>query len=392
MDTALKKVYTEESTQHVTAKPVRVIVEKELNRLLKQSEAKGSVHYDDIIDILCLDESLEEKDIEVIMERFAERGVTILDENGDPIVLGEDDDEDDEDEEGNEESIGATKLHGEAPIDDSIQLYMKDVGRVPLLTHEEEIELAKRIEMGDDEAQARLIEANLRLVVSIAKKYVGHVDMSFLDLIQEGNLGLMRAVEKFDFRKGTRFSTYATWWIRQSIIRGIADQGATIRKPIHMADAIRRLIKTSRQLSQELGREATGAELSEKVDMSETKIREMIKISKVPISLDTSVGDDDDSHLIDFIEDKRNPRTEDSASYTALKEEIKDMLSNIGFRERRVLELRFGLIDGHPRTLEVVGNEFGVTRERIRQIEAKALKKLKQLCHTKNLERFLEEE
>ncbi len=363
------------------------VVGKELERLLKESEVKGSVLYDDIIDVLCLDEELEEKDIEEVMERFNARGVTIVDERGDPIVQGEDFDSRDifEDE-------ARPASEGDAPIDDSIQLYMKDVGRVPLLTHEEEIELAKRIEVGDEEAQAKLIEANLRLVVSIAKKYVGHVDMSFLDLIQEGNLGLMRAVEKFDYRKGTRFSTYATWWIRQSIIRGIADQGATIRKPIHMADAIRRLIKTSRQLSQELGREATGAELSEKVSMSESKIREMIKISKVPISLDTSVGDDDDSHLIDFIEDKRNPRTEETASYTALREEIKDMLSNIGFRERRVLELRFGLIDGHPRTLEVVGNEFGVTRERIRQIEAKALRKLKQFCHAKNLERFLEEE
>jgi RNA polymerase primary sigma factor len=363
------------------------MVEKELERLLKQSEAKGSVQYDEIIDILCLDEDLEEKDIEEVLERFISHGVTILDENGDPMVHGAADEV-----KPDELPLPGLPRDGDAPIDDSIQLYMKDVGRVPLLTHEEEISLAKRIEMGDDEAQAKLIEANLRLVVSIAKKYVGHVDMSFLDLIQEGNLGLMRAVEKFDYRKGTRFSTYATWWIRQSIIRGIADQGATIRKPIHMADAIRRLIKTSRQLSQELGREATGQELSVKVEMSENKIREMIKISKVPISLDTSVGDDEDSHLIDFIEDKRNPRTEESAAYSALREEIRSMLGTIGFRERRVLELRFGLIDGHPRTLEVVGNEFGVTRERIRQIEAKALRKLKQVCHSRHLDRFLEEE
>jgi RNA polymerase primary sigma factor len=366
---------------------------REIERLLKQSEAKGSVLYDDIVDVLCMDEELGEKDIEGIMDRFTERGITILDENGEPIVQGVAvDDEDKEDEELFEVIPPIPRGEGEAPIDDSIQLYMKDVGRVPLLTHEEEIELAKRIEISDEEAQAKLIEANLRLVVSIAKKYVGHVDMSFLDLIQEGNLGLMRAVEKFDYRKGTRFSTYATWWIRQSIIRGIADQGATIRKPIHMADAIRRLIKTSRQLSQELGREATGAELSEKVEMSENKIREMIKISKVPISLDTAVGDDEDSHLIDFIEDKRSPRTEESAANSALREEIREMLKTIGFRERRVLELRFGLIDGHPRTLEVVGNEFGVTRERIRQIEAKALRKLKQFCHSKNLQRFLDEE
>jgi len=364
------------------------MVEKEIDQLIKQSKSKGSVQYDEIVDILCLDENLQEVDVEDVMARFVAKGITILDENGEPMIQGEEEEEEEE-EEKEQQNV---HVDGDAPIDDSIQLYMKDVGRVPLLTHQEEIDLAKRIELGDEEAQAKLIEANLRLVVSIAKKYVGHVDMSFLDLIQEGNLGLMRAVEKFDYRKGTRFSTYATWWIRQSIIRGIADQGATIRKPIHMADAIRRLIKTSRQLSQELGREATGAELSQKVDMSESKIREMIKISKVPISLDTSVGDDDDSHLIDFIEDKRNPRTEESASYSALKEEIRQMLSTIGFRERRVLELRFGLIDGHPRTLEVVGNEFGVTRERIRQIEAKALRKLKQNCTNKHLQRFLDEE
>jgi len=362
-------------------------VEKKLDRLFKESEIKGSVFHDEIIDVLCFDEEHGEKNIEEGMARFIARGITIIDENGDPIVQGE---------EGDDSDIFANAARatgeGNAPIDDSIQLYMKDVGRVSLLKHEEEIGLAKRIEVGDEEARAKLIEANLRLVVSIAKKYVGHVDMSFLDLIQEGNLGLMRAVEKYDYRRGTRFSTYATWWIRQSIIRGIADQGATIRKPIHMADAIRRLIKTSQQLSQEIGREATGAELSKKISMSESKISEMIKISKVPISLDTPVGSDDESHLKDFIEDKLNPRTEETASYTAFREEIKDMLGNIGFRERRVLELRFGLIDGHPRTLEVVGNEFGVTRERIRQIEAKALRKLKQFCHAKNLECFLEEE
>lgn len=360
------------------------MAEKEIDRLLKESKARGAVNYEDIVDLICLDDSLQEVDVEDIMDKFISKGIRILDENGEPLIHG--DDEEDEVEE--KPAMPET----DAPIDDSIQLYMKDVGKVDLLTHAEEIELAKRIEMGDEEAQAQLIEANLRLVVSIAKKYVGHVDMSFLDLIQEGNLGLMRAVEKFDYRKGTRFSTYATWWIRQSIIRGIADQGATIRKPIHMADAIRRLIKTSRQLSQELGREATGAELSKHTDMSESKIREMIKISKVPISLDTSVGDDDDSHLIDFIEDKCTPRTDECASYTALQEEIRRMLANIGFRERRVLELRFGLIDGHPRTLEVVGNEFGVTRERIRQIEAKALRKLKHACASKNLKRFLEDE
>jgi RNA polymerase primary sigma factor len=368
--------------------------DKQLAKLLAISQKKGEVRYEQIIDILCQDSELEEEAIEEVLDLFAERSITILDEDGNAIVRGkntEDEDEEAEEDEG-QELFEKSATGSDAPIDDSIQLYMKDVGRVPLLTHEDEIRLAKLIEKGDEEAKQQLIEANLRLVVSIAKKYVGHVDMSFLDLIQEGNLGLMRAVEKFDFRKGTRFSTYATWWIRQSIIRGIADQGATIRKPIHMADAIRRLIKTSRQLSQELGREATGAELSERVDMSEAKIREMITMSKVPISLDTSIGDDEDSHLIDFIEDKRTPRTEDAVSQTALREEIREMLNSIGYRERRVLELRFGLVDGHPRTLEVVGNEFGVTRERIRQIEAKALRKLKQAGQIKRLRGFLDEE
>jgi RNA polymerase primary sigma factor len=379
-----------------SGKPKGMRPDKQLAKLLAVSEKKGEVRYEQIIDVLCQDTELKEEAIEEVLDLFAERKITILDEDGKTLVRGKSDDDDDDDDDDDIDTgpdlFEKSATGSDAPIDDSIQLYMKDVGRVPLLTHEDEIRLAKLIEKEDEEAKQQLIEANLRLVVSIAKKYVGHVDMSFLDLIQEGNLGLMRAVEKFDFRKGTRFSTYATWWIRQSIIRGIADQGATIRKPIHMADAIRRLIKTSRQLSQELGREATGAELSERVDMSEAKIREMITMSKVPISLDTSIGDDEDSHLIDFIEDKRTPRTEDAVSQTALREEIREMLNSIGYRERRVLELRFGLVDGHPRTLEVVGNEFGVTRERIRQIEAKALRKLKQAGQLKRLRGFLDEE
>ncbi|MEW5945170.1 MAG: sigma-70 family RNA polymerase sigma factor [bacterium] len=360
---------------------------KELQTLIEEAEKKGYVYYDDIVDVLSTEDISDDQEIDDVLEGIADRGITVLDENDNPIVQREDLFAEKGKKKGEEEAPAP-----EAPIDDSIQLYMKDVGKVPLLTHEEEIALAKRIEAGSEQAKQKLIEANLRLVVSIAKKYVGHVDMSFLDLIQEGNLGLMRAVEKFDYRRGTRFSTYATWWIRQSIIRGIADQGATIRKPIHMADAIRRLYKTSRQLSQELGREATNKELSRRVDMSELKIREMIAISKVPISLDSTIGDDEDSHLIDFIEDKRSPTTDETVSHSALRHEIQDMLGSIGYRERRVLELRFGLIDGHPRTLEVVGNEFGVTRERIRQIEAKALRKLKQVCQVRRLKGFLEED
>jgi len=361
---------------------------EEVDGLLELGRGRGFVTTEDIAEVLAeLDLTTEQ--IEAMYTSLLDQGIEVVD--GSSLECEDDLELEGSSEQADWRRVDELDLTVDVPTTDPVRMYLKEIGRVKLLTAQQEVSLAKRIERGDIRAKHELTEANLRLVVSIAKRY--HTDgMSFLDLIQEGNLGLMRAVEKFDYRKGTRFSTYATWWIRQSIIRGIADQGATIRKPIHMADAIRRLIKTSRQLSQELGREATGAELSEKVDMSENKIREMIKISKVPISLDTAVGDDEDSHLIDFIEDKRSPRTEETAANTALREEIKEMLKTIGFRERRVLELRFGLIDGHPRTLEVVGNEFGVTRERIRQIEAKALRKLKQFCHNKNLQRFLEEE
>ncbi len=363
---------------------IKRIVSRVVRGFIVEAETRGSVKYDEIVDFLFLHDENNGITIEELLSIFSKKGITVLDDNGDPIIT-----EDKEEEEEEEVAFVDTST----PIDDSIQMYMRDVGKVPLLTAEEEIMLAKRIEMGDGTARAELIEANLRLVVANAKKYIGRVNMSFLDLIQEGNLGLMRAAEKFDFRKGTRFSTYATWWIRQSIIRGMADQGATIRKPIHMADAIRRLVRTSRQLRQDNGREPTVAELAVELDMPEPKIKEMLQAAKTPVSLDTSIGDSDDTRLLDFIEDKEAPRTEDSAAYTALKEDLCDILGTLGYRERRIIELRFGLIDGHPRTLEVVGNEFGVTRERVRQIEAKALDKLKMACDGRriHLDYFLDE-
>jgi len=362
-------------------------VGEEIERLLKRAETKGSVQYDEIVDILSLDEDPQDADIEDMVEKFTDRGIMLLDKNGEPIIQREE-----ERAEGVKLRFDIDGLESNAPIEDSIHLYMKDVGRVPLLTYEEEVELAKRIKTGDEEARAKLIEANLRLVISVAKKYVAHVTTPLLDLIQEGNLGLMRAVEKFDYNRGTRFSTYATWWIRQSVIRGIADHEATIRKPIHMAELIRRLYKATLQLNQELGREATAAELSRKMGISEKKVRELFKTSKVPISLETPIGDDGETHLVDFIEDERSPRTEESVSCSAMKMEICKMLNTIDSRERRVLELRFGLVDGHSRTLETLGREFGITRERIRQIEAKALKKLRKADSNKHLLRFLDEE
>jgi RNA polymerase primary sigma factor len=274
-------------------------------------------------------------------------------------------------------------------ISDPVRMYLKEIGRVPLLSAEEEIELAKRIEQGDEEAKRRLAEANLRLVVSIAKRYVGR-GMLFLDLIQEGNLGLIKAVEKFDYRKGYKFSTYATWWIRQAITRAIADQARTIRIPVHMVETINKLIRVSRQLLQELGREPTAEEIAAEMDMSPEKVREIQKIAQEPVSLETPIGEEDDSHLGDFIPDDEAPAPADAAAYELLKEQLEDVLDTLTEREENVLRLRFGLDDGRTRTLEEVGKVFGVTRERIRQIEAKALRKLRHPSRSKRLKDFLE--
>ena len=274
-------------------------------------------------------------------------------------------------------------------IEDPVRMYLKEIGKVPLLTAEEEIELAKRMEQGDEESKKRLAEANLRLVVSIAKRYVGR-GMLFLDLIQEGNLGLIKAVEKFDYNKGFKFSTYATWWIRQAITRAIADQARTIRIPVHMVETINKLVRVSRQLLQELGREPTPEEIAARMDIPVERVREILKISQEPVSLETPIGEEEDSHLGDFIQDDNVPVPSEAAAYTLLKEQLEEVLDTLTEREQKVLRLRFGLDDGRARTLEEVGKEFNVTRERIRQIEAKALRKLRHPSRSRKLKDYLD--
>ena len=309
----------------------------------------------------------------------------------DVLRITDDDDDiliDDEDNDVEVEKIDLSVPDG-VSIEDPVRMYLKEIGKVPLLTAEEEIELAKRMELGDQEAKKRLAEANLRLVVSIAKRYVGR-GMLFLDLIQEGNLGLIKAVEKFDYRKGYKFSTYATWWIRQAITRAIADQARTIRIPVHMVETINKLIRVSRQLLQELGREPTPEEIADEMNMPVDRVREILKISQEPVSLETPIGEEEDSHLGDFIQDDNVPVPADAAAFTLLKEQLVEVLSTLTDREQKVLRLRFGLDDGRARTLEEVGKEFNVTRERIRQIEAKALRKLRHPSRSRKLKDYLD--
>ena len=295
-----------------------------------------------------------------------------------------DDNEDDDDD----SKLKNISISAEGATDDPVRMYLKGIGQVDLLDKQEEVELAKRIEEGDEEAKSQLVQANLRLVVSIAKKYVGK-GMSFLDLIQEGNMGLMKAVEKFDYTKGYKFSTYATWWIRQAITRAIADQGRTIRVPVHMVEKINKLIKIQRQLLQEKGREPTPEEIAEEMDVSAEKVSEIKKIAQESVSLDTPIGEEEDSSLGDFIEDTKTPEPSSTVSKNLLKEQLDSVLDTLTDREKRILELRFGIEDGRPRTLEEVGKEFGVTRERIRQIEAKALRKLRHPTRSKKLKGFV---
>ena len=366
---------------------------EKLVELLELAKKKKNVlEYQEISDFF-KDQPLEVEQMEKVFDFLEASGVDVLritDGNADDMIL---DDDGDMDKLDGEDEIELDKIDLSVPegvsIEDPVRMYLKEIGKVPLLSAEEEIELAKRMENGDEAAKKRLAEANLRLVVSIAKRYVGR-GMLFLDLIQEGNLGLIKAVEKFDYRKGYKFSTYATWWIRQAITRAIADQARTIRIPVHMVETINKLIRVSRQLLQELGREPTPEEIADKMDMSVERVREILKISQEPVSLETPIGEEEDSHLGDFIQDDNVPVPADAAAFTLFKEQLVEVLSTLTDREQKVLRLRFGLDDGRARTLEEVGKEFNVTRERIRQIEAKALRKLRHPSRSRKLKDYLD--
>lgn len=352
--------------------------------LLAKGKAKGQISYGEIMDSLS-DLELSPDQIDDIYEAIGDMGIEITGDN--PVEVGPAGNDVNRLEPA-EPEIDLSIPEGVA-IDDPVRMYLKEIGRVPLLTADEEVSLAKRIEQGDPEAKARLSESNLRLVVSIAKRYVGR-GMQFLDLIQEGNLGLLKAVEKFDYRKGYKFSTYATWWIRQAITRAIADQARTIRIPVHMVETINKLIRVSRQLLQELGREPAPEEIAAEMEISVERVREIMKVAQEPVSLETPIGEEEDSHLGDFIEDEDVLAPAEAASFLLLKEQLEEVLQSLTPREERVLRLRFGLDDGRARTLEEVGQVFGVTRERIRQIEAKALRKLRHPNRSKKLKDYLE--
>ena len=365
----------------------RAKYEEKIKTLLAMAKKKKNVlEYQEISDHFA-DLHLEEEQMDEILDALEKSGIDVL------RITDDDDIPDEELLLSDEDEVDMENLDLSIPdgisIEDPVRMYLKDIGKVPLLSAEEEIELAKRMENGDQEAKKRLAEANLRLVVSIAKRYVGR-GMLFLDLIQEGNLGLIKAVEKFDYRKGYKFSTYATWWIRQAITRAIADQARTIRIPVHMVETINKLIRVSRQLLQELGREPTPEEISEEMGMPVDRVREILKISQEPVSLETPIGEEEDSHLGDFIQDDNVPVPAEAASFTLLREQLVEVLGTLTEREQKVLRLRIGLDDGRARTLEEVGKEFNVTRERIRQIEAKALRKLRHPSRSRKLKDYLD--
>ncbi|BFH12850.1 RNA polymerase sigma factor RpoD [Paenibacillus dendritiformis] len=370
--------------QH-TGLETETALEHAKDQLIELGKKRGSLSYKEIAEKMAtFDQDPEQMD--EFYEQLSDLGIEVSEADDEMGVRANDRDNDDSDDFHFDDDLS---LPPGIKINDPVRMYLKEIGRVPLLSAEEEIELAKRIEQGDSEAKKRLTEANLRLVVSIAKRYVGR-GMLFLDLIQEGNMGLIKAVEKFDHSKGYKFSTYATWWIRQAITRAIADQARTIRIPVHMVETINKLVRVSRQLLQELGREPTPEEIAAEMELSVEKVREIMKIAQEPVSLETPIGEEDDSHLGDFIEDQEALAPADAAAYELLKEQLEDVLDTLTEREENVLRLRFGLDDGRTRTLEEVGKVFGVTRERIRQIEAKALRKLRHPSRSKRLKDFLE--
>ena len=366
-----------------------------VKKLIEKGRKEGFLTYNEIIESL-EEIQLDAEQIEEVYQRFEDMGIDVLGDKDDEVLLDSDDlDEDidkidsvddDDEEDDSKEDLSVPKG---ITVDDPVRMYLKEIGKIPLLTGEEEVELAKRMQEGDEIAKKKLAEANLRLVVSIAKRYVGR-GMLFLDLIQEGNLGLMKAVEKFDYRKGFKFSTYATWWIRQAITRAIADQARTIRIPVHMVETINKLVRIQRQLVQELGRDPSPEEIGKEMGMEVEKVREIMKIAQEPVSLETPIGEEEDSHLGDFIPDEEVLAPAEAATFTMLREQLIDVLETLTPREQKVLRLRFGLDDGRARTLEEVGKEFEVTRERIRQIEAKALRKLRHPSRSKKLKDFLE--
>lgn len=355
-----------------------------VGKLIRHYKKQKEVKYDELTEQIAKPFELNANGIDNLLQNVEDAGISVVDNNGDPDPRALK-----ATEKLSQSAMKDTSAPTGVKINDPVRMYLKEIGRVKLLTADEEVQLALRIEQGDDEAKQELAEANLRLVVSIAKRYVGR-GMQFLDLIQEGNMGLMKAVEKFDYRRGFKFSTYATWWIRQAITRAIADQARTIRIPVHMVETINKLIRIQRQLLQDLGREPLPEEIGAEMDMSTEKVRNILKIAQEPVSLETPIGEEDDSHLGDFIEDQDATSPADHAAYEMMKKQLENVLDTLTDREENVLRLRFGLDDGRTRTLEEVGKVFGVTRERIRQIEAKALRKLRHPSRSKQLKDFLE--
>ena len=371
----------EKTVEHKDKK--NVTSEEKLNNIIKKAKEKGKITYGELASEL---DDANTEQIDKVFDAFEDMGVSVLKE--DDLDLEEPDiDELEAVEDIKVEDIDLASMEG-INIDDPVRMYLREIGRIPLLSYDEELELAKKVLAGDEAAKQKLAESNLRLVVSIAKKYVGR-GMLFLDLIQEGNMGLIKAVEKFDYTKGYKFSTYATWWIRQAITRAIADQARTIRIPVHMVETINKLIRTSRHLLQQLGREPTPEEIAAEMEIPVEKVTEIQKIAQDPVSLETPIGEEDDSHLGDFIQDDDSPAPQDAAAYTLLREQLEEVMKTLTPREAKVLKLRFGLEDGKSRTLEEVGKEFNVTRERIRQIEAKALRKLRHPSRSKKLKDYM---